>query len=514
MTKDTIDSIYDLENLKSKKGIISDNTVSGTTIIQSENKVTPLNIQDFIYPKKNHLDYFNEKEYSLRFYGNEIEEENANIKKFRNLLSYSFITENIKEGSDILEICNEPESMLLDHFKLRYDCYILTDIDQLDKPDNYDHTSVKLNKYREEEISGEKNKFQFIVWNSSFNNISDNPESIKNTLQSVFNLLKPGGFIFFLFDGFNTDDSLFIHNAYFNILNLKSDDLKNVSWYIDYDTIKKDHEQLKYKKDSASGGYMISKERVFIKEGFISSYNLLLRKYPLQLNKVTKSKVSDFRKKTPAYIYHHLMKCGGTSVTMALQDWFKLELDHIDVGSHKIELNHYLKFKLNLEVINSDSCIVSHFHFDGTFLHQRYPEVLNPNNNFRIFTFVREPLALRVSLYYFERKRGGFKNLTLKSYIKSSGTNFLAKLFPCDESNYKEVLDRYFFIGITEKMQESIDKLGKLINGKKIVVPMVNTSQKDKQLEELGPEYIDNFKEKNKLEYLIYDYCLEKFNKI
>ncbi|HMQ70191.1 MAG TPA: hypothetical protein PKA90_14495 [Ignavibacteria bacterium] len=514
MKKNSEDNTHDTENIKNN--IPDTGSEAKSKDNNSENKVTPDNIQEFLYPKKDHLNYFNDKGYSLLFYGEEINEENANIKKYRNLLSYSFITENVNEGSNILEISDDPDSMILNHFKLRYDCYKLSDIRQLEETDTGSKVSIKLEKYPENntELNVNNGSFHFIIWNSTFGKISDNKESLDKVLKNAFKLLKPGGYILFLFDIVYNTGTSFIHNGYFNLFNLDSKEVSNITWYKDHKSILEDQSFIKYNKNFSNKNFNISRERKYNDEGFISSYNVLLRKKPLQLRKVTVSRISDYRKKTPSYIYHHLMKCGGTSVTMALQNWFKLELDHIDVESHRIELNHYLKYKLNLENINSDSCIISHFHFDGTYLHQRYPEVLNPDSRFRIFTFVREPLAIRASLYYYERKRGGFKNLTLKSYINSSGTNFLARLFPCDESDYKEVLDRYFFIGITEKMQESIDKLGKLVNGKKIIVPVANTSQKDKQLEELGQEFIDDFRKKNKLGYLIYDYCLEKFNKL
>ena len=36
------------------------------------------------------------------------------------------------------------------------------------------------------------------------------------------------------------------------------------------------------------------------------------------------------------------------------------------------------------------------------------------------------------------------------------------------ENNYKEILNRYFFIGITERMQESVNKLAEIFNKRKI----------------------------------------------
>ncbi|MBK8382818.1 MAG: hypothetical protein IPL16_13225 [Ignavibacteria bacterium] len=92
------------------------------------------------------------------------------------------------------------------------------------------------------------------------------------------------------------------------------------------------------------------------------------------------------------------MKCGGTSVKEILQDWFKIEYDYIEASEN---LNTFLKYKFNLLIINSDTCIVGHFQFEGIHLNQRYPEVFDNPDKYRIFTFVRDPLQFRASLYYY-----------------------------------------------------------------------------------------------------------------
>ncbi|MFZ1320185.1 MAG: hypothetical protein WAT71_01380 [Ignavibacteria bacterium] len=117
-----------------------------------------------------------------------------------------------------------------------------------------------------------------------------------------------------------------------------------------------------------------------------------------------------------------------------------------------------------------------------------------------------------ISLYYYGRSNIK-KTTSLIDYINGH-KNILANFFPCDENNYKEVLDKYFFIGIVEKMQESFDKLADLTGKTRINLPMLNLSKKDDQAAELSPEFVKMFKEYNSLDYKIYDYCVEKFYKI
>ena len=204
------------------------------------------------------------------------------------------------------------------------------------------------------------------------------------------------------------------------------------------------------------------------------------------------------------------MKCGGTSVVITLDKWFKVMFDHTeDPNGLYQDLNDYYRYKYNLENFHSDTCLVAHFQFDGFFLSQRYPEALKRPGEFKTFTFIRDPLQLVISLYYYGRKR---IHRSLENFIMGE-ENFLAKRFPCNEENYKDVLDRYFFIGIVEKMQESFDRLADLTSKKRIKLPLVNKSVKDDQSSKLSEDFIKRFKENNKLDYLIYEYCMERFLK-
>lgn len=220
-----------------------------------------------------------------------------------------------------------------------------------------------------------------------------------------------------------------------------------------------------------------------------------------------KEKPAESLKKNPAYIFHHIMKCGGSSVNKVLGKWFNMEYEVVNPGDN---INNYIKFRYNTERIFSDVCITGHFQGEGHFLHQRYPESLEKKNEFRVFTFLRDPLKFRISLYYYIRNSGGMNDTSLKDFTEVF-PDYISSLIPCNKDNYKEVLDRYFFIGIVEELQESMDILAGLINKKKISVPFENVSQKDEQLSDLNEEVVNSFIKSNELDYSIYRYCLEKY---
>jgi len=223
------------------------------------------------------------------------------------------------------------------------------------------------------------------------------------------------------------------------------------------------------------------------------------------------STLRDYLSANPTYIFHHIPKCGGSSARVALSNWFYTVDDYrpniiVDEITDK-----YLKNRIDITHLKARHCLCGHFQMEGNFLHQRYPEVLMEETRYKIFTFVRDPLEMMISLYYYNRKRGLYLNITLEEFLIKHVDNILASVFPCNEENYRQVLSRYFFIGITEYLQESFNCLALILNKKKVKVPLVNQAERDKQSYEVSPSIIEEFKQINDLDYKIYEYSLDKF---
>lgn len=214
-------------------------------------------------------------------------------------------------------------------------------------------------------------------------------------------------------------------------------------------------------------------------------------------------------KEHPAYIFHHFMKCGGTSVTRILHSWFNIVDDHfVSID----ELEEYKKNRVDISRIRANDCIIGHYAYEGTYLHQRYPEIITQRDKLRAFTFLRDPLEFFVSFYYYSREHGRMGK-SLEEFI-ASNRNLYAYYFPCEESDYKEVLDRYFFIGILERLQESMDKLAILFQKPRIEINALNRTQRDNQVSILTPEYVSKFKKDNELDYAIYENVISRFDAI
>ena len=152
--------------------------------------------------------------------------------------------------------------------------------------------------------------------------------------------------------------------------------------------------------------------------------------------------------------------------------------------------------------------LAGHFEVEGAFLDQRYPEVLD-DPDFRLITFVRNPIEIPQSMHFYARKNKPGYSVPSVSYRVANGRNVLATLLRCDELNYREVIDRYFFVGSVERLQESLDVLADLLEKPPVKVPVLNSAPRD---EVLTPEEEAQFLENNQLDDMIYRYCWDTFS--
>ncbi len=215
--------------------------------------------------------------------------------------------------------------------------------------------------------------------------------------------------------------------------------------------------------------------------------------------------IKDFFKKDNILVFHHIPKCAGTSVNKALEKRFFLIKDSY-YRKHLFRTNN-----ITLEKIHNCHLISGHFELTGYYLKDRYPAILQ-DDRYKLFTFVRHPLEVRASLYYYNKKRGQSLGSLVEYIFKED--NYIANRFPCNADNYKDILDRYFFIGINENMQESLDILMTLTGKKRIDIPVINVSKRDDQLNSLSKDVVLKFEKRNALDYNIYEYALNRFNQL
>jgi hypothetical protein len=469
-------------------------------------KILPRDFCNFTYSKNFQPKFIAELGYKLPGHDDAKALAEFSIEEYQSILVNCLIRSNIPMGRRILSIGDLPDK-LFKHLSEDYEVFVLSDSRLL--AETFSRHNLRCSNSETIITESMVESFDCVFTVSGLDDFSYDfaTKNIVRIFYNLSNILKSSSMCLFTFESFEhkgveTVNALAYY--YFQYVDLG---LKPMISYTPMKEIAQDKQTLRFAfGEQVSTDFKESSRQVY--QCF--SYNVYLIKSIAKLPTSTITKPRDYLKKNPAYIFHHLIKCGGSSLVKELDKWFSLQFDHILVGD---DVNRLSKFKYNTEVLTSDICITSHFHYNGFLVGQRYPELLKAESGIRLFTFVREPLGFQISLYYFERQKGGIPNLGLIDFLETM-PNFLSTLFPCTEENYREVIDRYFFIGILERMQESVDKLAKLSGKRTFIVKKENISQKDSQRDLIDDKVIDRFKKLNKLDYMIYEYCVNKFDKI
>ncbi|MEP2770525.1 MAG: hypothetical protein ABJH05_00145 [Fulvivirga sp.] len=217
-------------------------------------------------------------------------------------------------------------------------------------------------------------------------------------------------------------------------------------------------------------------------------------------------------------ISQHIPKCGGSSFDNILRKWFGLGF-FTHYYNHKRQkpakripfVNWFSNFK--------PVCVHGHFdkEKDGKGIFDYYPETT------QIITFLRDPLEVQLSMYFYMRKLISEGSLywqgeqikemkyggDIDAWVEQRPL-YMLRFLPegINSSNYKEILQKYFVhIGIVEEFQQSVDVLAKKLGKQSVEVPLENTTKRD-----LNPSNasVKVFEENHKLEYNIYNFAFKK----
>jgi hypothetical protein len=203
-------------------------------------------------------------------------------------------------------------------------------------------------------------------------------------------------------------------------------------------------------------------------------------------------------------VFHHLPKCSGTSVVNVLGRWFLLKEDY----RAYVEGDWRANQRIALEPLGNRHCLAGHFDTAGVYLRDRYPEVLNDRRYF-LFTFVRDPLAAKLSLFRYEKQSGVIPDMTLEEHLLTRD-NYIANCLPCRMDDVEDTLSRYDFIGVTEHMEESFRQLAERLDRQPIAIPRLNAAQDVSTGLQLSPALIEAFRQRNTLDYRIYETAVRR----
>ncbi|MEP6935232.1 MAG: sulfotransferase family 2 domain-containing protein [Nitrospirota bacterium] len=189
----------------------------------------------------------------------------------------------------------------------------------------------------------------------------------------------------------------------------------------------------------------------------------------------------------------HIPKCAGTSFTDVLKLWFKRgylhhyhnEKTNTPPQKHNLEEGFFRKRP------RSGLCIHGHFNNNrGNGVRDYYPGVN------QIITIIRHPFELHLSTYFFVKREaltngeGAYRSgkshpiiqnqWNLEDYLENSGESHIRNFLPPEitQDNYETIIESQFlYIGITERLQKSVDMLANILGFHTVSVPQMNVSE-------------------------------------
>jgi hypothetical protein len=202
------------------------------------------------------------------------------------------------------------------------------------------------------------------------------------------------------------------------------------------------------------------------------------------------------------YLFHHIPKTAGTSCSAAFGQLFNVIRD-LHENTNADSLKYYSLNKVNLAELGSTDLLWGHYNIPGHYLYQRYPslDLYEP----RKIIFFREPLETAISGVRFGLSNGWFKKGQVdKMLINRVG--YFSKMLQCTNDNYHDIIDTYYFVGLTETIQDSFDAFSKMTGKISPTVERLNSTVLFSNVS-FSQDAIDVFNKNNQLDLLIYQYA-------
>lgn len=200
------------------------------------------------------------------------------------------------------------------------------------------------------------------------------------------------------------------------------------------------------------------------------------------------------------YIYQHVPKCGGKSFRQACRNYFNLVVERPPQVAETEKWAAFLRDKVDFGALPEDTMICGHLIKDGIRPRERYAEEF-ARREVRVVTVLREPRERAVSAYFFAKQQGKSFEGTVDDRLASM-KNPMAKFLGFKGGDVDAFLREYFFVGVTEHMQQSLDLFARLLGRDRIEAPRVNvTKVKENKLQ---PGTAELFEKNNDLDYALY----------
>ncbi len=149
----------------------------------------------FSYSKHSHLILFDRDNYEVELFGGKLAPSSWSLKRYQDLLVFSFIKQMLPRGSKLLEV-GGGDSRIIAYFKHRYECW---NVDKLvgcgQGPTRIDTIGFRLvqDYMGNFNPSLPPNYFDFVFSISALEHVPEhNPQLLENILTDLNRVLKPG----------------------------------------------------------------------------------------------------------------------------------------------------------------------------------------------------------------------------------------------------------------------------------------------------------------------------------
>ncbi|MBA4493028.1 sulfotransferase family 2 domain-containing protein [Paenactinomyces guangxiensis] len=211
-------------------------------------------------------------------------------------------------------------------------------------------------------------------------------------------------------------------------------------------------------------------------------------------------------------IFSHIPKTGGLTMRRIIDQHFKPR------QIFKYPSHHAARSLRSLSAsdVAPVRCVYGHCPFG---VHQYF------HKPFKYITMVRDPVSRIISTYYFIRsspsnklhskvKRMSFeqfvtsKNQRIQTPLTNHQTRFISgKKNPDLKLAIDNIREHYAFVGITEMYPESVFLLNRMMGWRQTPYTKENITKSRPKKAPVSNDIIQYIKEKNALDYMLYEYC-------
>ena len=238
------------------------------------------NFDRFSYSKHSHIALFAQHHYEEELYGEKKDVNSWGLKRYDDLLVFSFIKEMIPPGSKLLDI-GGGKSRIIRYFKYQYECWNIDKLAGLGQgpigPTSIDTTGYRLVRDYIGNFNPElpPNYFDFVFSISALEHVpGSNPQVLENILTDINRVLKPGCYSLHCFDSVLKPDGLWVNNLLHYIFKHE----KTFNRLIPYEEISQDKDLFELPEEKFNRNWRRLSGKEYKEYGRPFSYNVLWKK--------------------------------------------------------------------------------------------------------------------------------------------------------------------------------------------------------------------------------------------